>query len=737
MSKKDKNKARQDKKRLKKLMLEFCGEETNRDYFALCPFSLPKEGIIGFSKDGITVVRGKNDFEFLEAKRISDIKAVNENGCVFFECNVGGKTRNLCRSDMRDSKLYLKIAKDCSHFYGKRERPNFETREKKHKKCPVCGAELLPGEDKCKKCSKPLKLILRVFTFAKEYRFKIFASAAVLVLISLVSLIVPYINKILVDGYIKSGKDDISYSGFFFVLLSMVAVRLVLNLLSLLRRYLSASAGASLQTSLASQTFDKTHRLSIAHSSLYSPGELFRRINREIPDIQSFITEQFPSYLEIIIKMIFISIIIFSYSAKLGILIFIPVPIILVIFYFSRMIGALWHKQRAKQSQSSNILHDIYSGIRVVKSYGTEESEFKRYDKSAREYRDVVIKNEVVWTSVFTPVFFLVGIGEFLILYFVGNRILDGQMTLGEMAQFSAYVSMLYAPLRELAGLPRHIIHFIGGVTKLFELIDEEEDMTDANGAEDITLTGKVEISNLCFEYDDTREVLRNVNLTVNPGEMIGIVGRSGAGKTTLINLLMRLYDPSEGYIKVDGHDLREISQNSLRSQIGAVLQESYLFSGSVYENIAYAKPDASYEEVIAAAKAGGAHSFIMKLPDAYNTKIGEKGYTLSGGERQRVAIARALLRDPKILILDEATASLDTETERRVQDALANLIKNRTTFAIAHRLSTLRNATRLIVIDHGTIAESGTHDELMKNGGLYYSLVMAQRNMNETKNTK
>lgn len=737
MGKKIKNRERQDKKRLKRLIYELCPNERGREYFSVCPFSLPHDGVVGFSKDGISVVRGKGDLEFISADRVSDVRAVNENGCVFLECNFDGEWHVLCRSDMRDAKLYSKLVLDCARAYSNGERREHRVRENRVKRCPVCGKEIPLGEDKCKKCSNPIRLVLRLFKLTGKYRTKVILCAAVLIVISLVSLLIPQVNRILVDDYIKSGKSEISYSGFALVLLSMVVIQTVLNLLALLRRYLSASAGAGMQTMLACKSFDKVHRLSLAKSEEYSPGELFRRINRDIPEIQSFITEQLPMYIETILKIIFIFVIIFRFNLRLGILITIPIPIILVVFYFSRLIGAIWHKERAKQAQSSNILHDIYSGIRVVKSYGTEKREFERYDKSAREYKDVVIKNEIAWSSVFIPTFFLAGIGEFLLLYFVGNRIIEGQMTLGEMAQFSAYVGMLYAPLRELAALPRQIIRFVGGVTKLFELLDADEEMCDLPNSKEIEITGNVEIKGLSFGYDDSREVLSNINLTVKPGEMIGIVGRSGAGKSTLINLLMRLYDPSDGSIMLDGYDLREISQSSLRSQIGAVLQENFLFSGSVYENIAYAKPEASYDEVISASKAAGAHSFIMKLPDAYNTKIGEKGYTLSGGERQRVAIARALLRDPKILILDEATASLDTETERHVQDALANLIKNRTTFAIAHRLSTLRNATRLIVIDHGTISEEGTHEELMAKRGQYYSLVMAQKNMNETKDKR
>ena len=275
--------------------------------------------------------------------------------------------------------------------------------------------------------------------------------------------------------------------------------------------------------------------------------------------------------------------------------------------------------------------------------------------------------------------------------------------------------------------IPRNITEFLTSLSKILEILEEEPEIQDSEAPKDIKIKGNLSVQDITFGYDSYNPVLEHINLEVKQGEMIGIVGHSGSGKTTLINLIMRLYEATHGQILIDGIDIKDISQNALRSQIGVVLQETLLFSGSIRDNIRYSKPDATNEEIIRAAKMANAHDFIMNLPQGYNTIVGEKGYSLSGGERQRVAIARAIIHNPAILILDEATASLDTETEKLIQDALNNLTDNRTTLAIAHRLSTLRGADKLLVLHHGKVAEFGTHKELLDQRGIYYKLVMAQ----------
>jgi ATP-binding cassette subfamily B protein len=277
---------------------------------------------------------------------------------------------------------------------------------------------------------------------------------------------------------------------------------------------------------------------------------------------------------------------------------------------------------------------------------------------------------------------------------------------------------------------PRHLMQMMTSLTRVYEIMDEDVEIETKNETSLPELKGHIDIEKVSFGYEDGEPVLQDINLKISPGEFIGIVGKSGVGKSTLINLIMRMYDVDEGTIRIDGIDVRELSQETLRAGMGVVLQETFLFAGSIWQNLTYAKPDATREEVIRAAKMAGAHEFIVQLPDGYNTYVGEKGHKLSGGERQRISIARALLHNPRILILDEATSALDTETEKLIQDALQSLSAGRTTIAIAHRLSTLRNATRLVVLDKNGVAEVGSHEELMAKEGLYYGLVMAQREM-------
>jgi ATP-binding cassette, subfamily B, bacterial len=393
----------------------------------------------------------------------------------------------------------------------------------------------------------------------------------------------------------------------------------------------------------------------------------------------------------------------------------------------------LWRRVWHQNSRLGARLADSLGGVRVVRAFAQEKREVERFKDKSSELRDATIRVEQKAAAFYPTMGFIMGLGLPLTWLLGGNQVLSGDLSFSTLFLFTVLLARLYGPVQNLTRLVNFTTRAMTAAERVFEILDMTPEIVDRDNSVDMPkVQGRVEFKNVTFGYDKHRPVLNGVNLEVQPGEMIGLVGHSGAGKSTLINLLMRFYDVNEGAILVDGVDLRDITRDDVRQQIGVVLQEPYLFHGTIFDNIAYGKPGASPDEIMAAAKAAYAHDFIVSFPDGYDTIVGERGTRLSGGERQRISIARAILHNPKILILDEATASVDTQTEQQIQNALKNLVTGRTTFAIAHRLSTLRNANRLVVLDKGQIAEMGTHDELLEKRGVFYKLVNAQKAMNE-----
>ncbi len=690
------------------------------------------DGIISMDCDNLHIFCNGEEIDCISCSEISEMMTDMGVGCIFvsYKSRIDGSVHLLCRSKLEYSKSIIKNIRKMNMYLE--DGKIIDVEQDKNHKCPKCGRPYRRGSNVCPHCADKKQLLKRLWSLFAPYKLFVFSAVSLFFIVSGINLILPYLNRIIIDDYINKPNYALNHLPVYVIaVVSMAVLELLIRAVSTIRYHLLIKASNRMIISLRNQLFEKIERLSISKVSEKTTGDLMQRVTSDTAQMENFLINYLPGVIEQLAVFLAVGIYIFIYDAKLFLFIIIPTPFVVLSFnLFWKFIRGLFRRRWMAAAKANTVLHDIFSGIRVVKAFGMEHKEGERYEKATAEERRMQEKTDCIWSFIMPILRFFIGFGEFIILFYVGNEILDGNMTLGQMTQFSSYAGMIYGPLRMIAHIPRHLMSFVTSSSKVFEILDENEEISDSENSVELNIKGDIDISNVSFGYDGGTEVLHKINVNIKSGEFIGIVGASGAGKSTLINLIMRMYDVEDGSISVDGVDIRNISQNSLRSQMGVVLQETFLFSGTIYQNIAYAKQNATRDEIIAVSKLAGCHDFIIKLPDGYNTKVGEKGYTVSGGERQRIAIARALLHNPKILILDEATASLDTETEKQIQDALARLSSTRTTIAIAHRLSTLRNANRLIVLDKGKLVEEGTHTQLMEKKGIYYGLVMAQREM-------
>lgn len=598
------------------------------------------------------------------------------------------------------------------------------------KYCEKCG-RALPGTSKCPYCEGKLDVMRKFLMLCGEYIGKLLLISLLMTLVAAVNLVSPMIQRDFIDGALSSGEGTWTDLWIFVgITFSLLIGRI---LLELARYWHCCKLGASLSMTLRQKLYYKIQSLSLSFINNRKPGELMNRVSRDTRQIRMFMEDVFGDMFSTMLTMIVSLVVMLMISWQMTLLSMVFIVLVFVITKaFWHHIHTIYHKQWLKSDDLSSSLQDIISGIRVVKSFGKEEREAERFTKKTAEFAAISRKNETFWAIFFPILTFLMGCGTYIAVMFGGMDVLEGKMTVGELVQYITYCGYLFGPLGWMTHLPRAVMQMITSLNRIYDVLDEEPQMADKEDSREFPIQGEFNFERVSFGYQTYEPVLENVSFHVKPGEMIGLVGSSGAGKSTLINLIMRLYDVDQGKITIDGTDIRDIKMECLHSQIGVVLQETFLFSGTILANIRFARQDASLAEVIQAAKAANAHDFICKTPDGYNTYVGEHGYNLSGGERQRIAIARAILNNPRLLILDEATSALDTESEFLIQQALDRLIKGRTTFAIAHRLSTLRNADRLVVIDKHGIAEIGTHNELLEKKGIYYGLVTAQLQMAE-----
>ncbi|MEO6908371.1 MAG: ABC transporter ATP-binding protein [Abditibacteriaceae bacterium] len=606
--------------------------------------------------------------------------------------------------------------------------------------CPRCGRALPEGSNLCAFCSNKWMAMARLLSYLKPYTWLVIANLFSSLIAITLSFAPPFAIAYLTDHVLPNPKQildfvptAIDYRMLWIVILLMLAAQFFSMVANIIHGRGVAVLGTSVLHDIRTQLYGHLQHLSIAYFDKREVGSIMTRVQNDVQMLQNFLLDGVESLVVATLTVAIVLALMFSRSWHLALAVLIPVPFVVASTkHYWHGLMRLWRRVWHQNSILGARLADTLGGVRVVRAFAQEDREADRFIDRSGQLRDATKLVEVKAANFYPVLGFIMGIGAPITWLVGGYEVLQGTLSLGGLLFFTMLLGRLYEPIQQLTRMINVLTRAMTSAERVFEVLDTKSEVQDMKDAISVPqLRGEVQFRNVSFGYDIHNLVLHDVNFNVEAGQMIGLVGHSGAGKSTLINLLMRFYDVSEGSILVDGHDLRAINHNDLRRQIGVVLQESYLFHGSIFDNIAYAKSDATPREVIEAAKAAHAHDFIVGFPDGYDSLVGERGMRLSGGERQRIAIARAILHNPRILILDEATASVDTQTEQQIQLALENLIRGRTTIAIAHRLSTLRNADKLIVIDGGKVKEEGSHDELMAAQGTFYNLVNAQQALN------
>ncbi len=598
-------------------------------------------------------------------------------------------------------------------------------------KCPKCGKVYENQFRKvCTNCVKKGAIVKRLLGFLAPYKGFVALIIFCMLATSAISLVNPILSgQLLYDRVIDKGGDLHSLPMLFLVLSAIFALALVSLGIGILQNWANAKMSFSMAKSMKQKLFDAIMNLSLSYFNQNPTGRLISRVDYDVDRIRAFFVSSVPTFIINVVNFIGLTIFLFILNWKMTLIVFIPVPIIVIIFrVMLPKMSRMYTKQWRASSSFNSMVNDSLGGIRVVKAFAKEAEETYRFTNYATRLYRTNLKVNVTALTIFPVVGVLIGMSSTMIWGYGGMQVMGMQMSYGDFVTYLGYIGMIFAPLQFFSTFTDQVTDIINAANRMFEVLDEVPEIMDAPDAVDMPVfKGDIEFKNVSFHYNPNRPILKDVNIKINAGDNIGLVGHTGSGKSTIANLITRMYDPITGSILIDGVDLKKIKVDCIRRNIAIVSQEIFLFRGTIADNIRYARPDATMDEVIAAAKAANAHDFIIRLPEGYETMVGVGSRSLSGGERQRVSIARALLMSPSILILDEATAAMDTETERLIGDALSNLVKGRTCITIAHRLSTLKDCNYLFAIENGEIAEEGAPDVLLEKKGVYYKLYTLQ----------
>jgi len=571
-----------------------------------------------------------------------------------------------------------------------------------------------------------MKQLLRLSEFLRPYRVQTLFTALLLLAVTGIETITPAIIQRVVDFGLQPGQGQLLLASALIIL----GLGLLKSVFNYFERFTAEWIANHTAYDLRNRLYDHLQHMPFGYHDHMQSGQLISRVIEDVRSLQNFTGHGIVELIRVILLSVVVTIILFSAHPLLAVIALLPlVPLVLITTDFGKRVGNLFLRVDNTLGELSSRLQENVTGVQVVRAFAREKYEVERFDETNRQLYNAQVDVNVNWSRIMRPTTLLITLSTILILWFGGRMVMNNQLTIGELVAFNSYVLLLMMPAQQLGWLVNAGGEASAGIQRICEILDHKPEIASPSPTALLTsLTGRVEFENVSFHYDGEQSAaLYDINLDIKPNQVIALIGTTGSGKTTLVNLIPRFYDVSLGVVRIDGQDVRNLDLVELRRQIGIVLQTSLLFSTSIRENIAYGRPDASLDEVIAAARAAQAHEFIQDLPQGYETVIGERGVTLSGGQRQRIAIARALLMDPRILILDDSTSSVDTQTEHALQKALSNLMEGRTTFIIAQRLSSVRRADLILVMDQGRIVERGTHLELLSHDGLYREIYRLQ----------